>query len=240
MNKQEILDILRKNFSCDGKVTIDEDGLVNVAGNVSIKEERVQNIKTFEIKFGKVSGYFDCSACRNLTSLKGAPTEVGTFFCNYCDSLTNLKGSPWRTNGNFYCNNCPKLTSLKGAPEEILKGVFDCSNCQSLINLEGSPKRVDFQFICKECNNLITLKGAPKIVWGSFNCSGCKNLKTLEDFKTCISGLFIFNGCVSLPIKQSQIAEDSDLFKKWIDSNLSADDFYEEKRGTIASRRFGF
>ena len=55
-----------------------------------------------------IEGNFSCSSM-DLTSLKGAPREVGGDF--YCSSnnLTSLEGAPYKIYGDFYCFN-NKLT----------------------------------------------------------------------------------------------------------------------------------
>ena len=120
----------------------------------------------FTINLGKITGYFDCSRL-GLTSLKGAPTEVGrNFDCSY-NQLTSLKGAPQTVGGDFYCYY-NQLTSLEGAPQTV-GGNFGCSHTQ-LTSLEGAPKRVEGYFNCDN-NQLISLKGAPQKVGSFFSCS---------------------------------------------------------------------
>jgi transcription elongation factor Elf1 len=62
-----------------------------------------------------------------LTSLKGAPKEVGRFDCSYCVSLTSLEGAPEKVKGNFNCKSC----GTRFAGEDIkklsdIKGYIDC------------------------------------------------------------------------------------------------------------------
>ena len=141
----------------------------------------------FIINFGKVTGNFYCFEL-GITSLKGAPQEVGgDFYCSgnyftslkgapqevggnfYCpwNRLTSLKGAPQKVSGNFSCHN-NKLTSLEGAPQEV-GGSFNCSS-NYLTSLEGVPQKVGEGFTCSY-NQLTSLKGAPKKVGGSFYCS---------------------------------------------------------------------
>ena len=88
----------------------------------------------FIINFGKVTGDFSCYKL-GLTSLKGAPTEVGWSF--YCDrnQLTSLEGAPKIVGENFNCswNN---LTSLKGAPRKVGRS-FSCNYNPNLHSLDG-------------------------------------------------------------------------------------------------------
>ena len=78
---------------------INSDGLVDVNGNVNLYNKGLVELP---LKFGKVSGDFNCRG-NQLTSLDGCPRIVG---------------------GNFYCHN-NKLTSLVGGPKEV-GGDFDC------------------------------------------------------------------------------------------------------------------
>jgi hypothetical protein len=76
------------------------------------------------IKFGKISGSFLCGN-NKLTSLEGAPQEVGGYFECYSNQLTSLEGAPQEVGGRFICRY-NQLTSLVGAPQEV-GGDFDCS-----------------------------------------------------------------------------------------------------------------
>jgi hypothetical protein len=65
---------------------INVDGTVDVDGDVNLNNKK---LKELPIKFGKVTGDFDCFD-NNLTTLKGGPKEVGGgFFCSY-NKLTTL------------------------------------------------------------------------------------------------------------------------------------------------------
>ena len=108
----------------------------------------------FIINFGKITGNFSCYNL-GLTSLKGAPTEVGR---------------------DFYCNN-NQLTSLEGAPKTVGKD-FYCSDNQ-LTSLEGAPREVGRSFICYN-NHLTSLKGAPQTVGENFYCYSNPNLHSLD------------------------------------------------------------
>lgn len=152
----------------------------------------------FNIKFGKVSGNFDCYGFKNLTSLEGCPREVGGgFYCSHCRGLKNLEGAPEKVGGAFLCCNCYGLTSLKGAAEKV-GGDFVCSSCKNLISLEWSPREVGGSFECVNCEKLTTLKGAPEKIGGDFSCGGCTNLTSLKGVPRKISGLFDCSECDNL------------------------------------------
>ena len=157
-----------------------------------------------------VYGDFDCLWCNNLTSLEGAPKEVGkSFDCSYCSKLESLEGAPKEVGGNFYCSKCSKLESLEGAPKEVggdfdcrwcdnltsleeapnvIGGNFDCSYCRKLESLEGAPKEVGGDFDCRECNGLTSLNGAPEKVGGNFDCHWCDNLTSAKGLPMHIGG----------------------------------------------------
>ena len=88
----EDIDSICKKYRIEN-YTINPDGSVDVDGDVSLSNYRFAKLP---LKFGRVSGYFDCSD-NKLTTLEGAPREVG---------------------GNFYCKN-NQLTTLEGAPERV-------------------------------------------------------------------------------------------------------------------------
>ena len=141
----------------------DYDGSLNFG---DLKNVISEDGDGFIINFGKITGEFSCSEL-GLTSLKGAPTEVGeTFYC-YGNQLTSLEGAPQKVGGSFWCYR-NQLTSLKGAPQEV-GGDFWCSN-NKLTSLEGAPQTVGGWFSCFN-NQLTSLKGAPQKVGGNFNCS---------------------------------------------------------------------
>jgi len=98
-----------------GKWTINKKtGLVDIEGNFDCAKKKLKDFKG--VRFGVVTGDFNCDD-NKLTSLEGAPQEVG---------------------GSFRCHN-NKLTSLVGAPQEV-EGYFDCSY-NMLTSLEGAPQK---------------------------------------------------------------------------------------------------
>lgn len=120
--------------------TINDDGTVDVNGNVDLNNKGLTDIP---IRFGKVTGKFYCSN-NGLTSLKGCPTYVGdTFSCE---------------------NN--KLTSLEYGPIEVGSG-FDCSS-NKLTSLEYSPKKIGWLFGCNN-NKLTSFVFASKEPGGQWN-----------------------------------------------------------------------
>jgi len=105
--------------------TINPDDTVDVGGDVMLWNN-LGSMKELPIKFGKVSGSFDCGS-NNLTTLEGCPNYVGIHF--YCgkNKLTTLEGCPKYIGSNFYCysNN---LTTLRGIEKSEIIGDFYCRN----------------------------------------------------------------------------------------------------------------
>ena len=130
----------------DGRWTLNpKTGLVDVDGRFDC---RGQGLKGFKgVKFGVVNGYFWCENNR-LTSLVGAPQEVGgSFDCSY-NHLTSLVGAPLKVGVSFDCEN-NRLTSLVGAPQTV-GGVFYFikSDGKGLLNwAKGWSKKGDAEFM---------------------------------------------------------------------------------------------
>ncbi len=112
-----------------------------------------------------IKGTFSCLADK-LTSLRGAPQNVGGNFDCASNQLTSLDGAPQNVGGNFDCAS-NQLTSLDGAPQKV-GGSFMC-NFNQLTSLEGGPKSVGGDFYCSG-NKLTNLVGVPEIVGGNFSC----------------------------------------------------------------------
>jgi hypothetical protein len=66
----------------------------------------MKKLTKLPLKFGKVTGWFDCSH-NQLTSLEGCPTSVGGNFWCTNNQLTSLKGGPTIVNGHFGCGGNP-------------------------------------------------------------------------------------------------------------------------------------
>ena len=161
LNKEQIGFL---NECTKGKWTLNEEtGLVDIRGDFDCSNKRLTDFKG--VKFGVVTGGFWCSY-NSLTSLVGAPQNVGGNFWCHSNSLTSLYGAPQEVGGNFYCLN-NSLTSLVGAPQEVRS--FRC-DCNKLTSLVGAPQKVGGSFDCSY-NKLTSLEGAPQEVGGYFDCS---------------------------------------------------------------------
>jgi hypothetical protein len=117
MNTQEFCQKYLDNY------TINSDNTIDVDGNVYL-EEKLGNIEKLPVKFGKVSGFFDCRD-NKLTTLEGCPNYVDDYF--YCgfNNLTSLEGCPKYVDHNFFCE-MNILSTLKGIEKCEITGDFNC------------------------------------------------------------------------------------------------------------------
>jgi hypothetical protein len=119
MNTQEFCE----KYLNDVDYTINPDGTIDVNGSVNLWQ-KLGNMTKLPVKFGKVSGYFDCDK-NKLTTLEYCPKHVGGYFDCRWNKLTTLEHSPKFVGGYFSCyrNN---LTTLKGIEKCQVVGGFDC------------------------------------------------------------------------------------------------------------------
>ena len=81
---------LKDNYEIDGTYKIDGD-VVDVKGDVEVKNKKIESLTNGLFRFGAVSGGFYCFDCSNLKSLKGAPEKVdGNFDCHDCKNLKTI------------------------------------------------------------------------------------------------------------------------------------------------------
>ena len=150
----------------DKSLLIDNgDGTYDYNGDLDFSGIGLTSLLDLPYKLRRVRGDFDCMRCE-LTSLEGAPREVGRDFYCYNNKLTTLEGAPENVGRDFYCSR-NQLTTLEGAPEKV-GGDFWCIYNQ-LTTLEGAPEKVGGGFDCSY-NKLTTLEGAPEYVGGDFGC----------------------------------------------------------------------
>ena len=72
-----------------------------------------------------------------------------SFYCNKCNNITSLEGAPKEVGGSFECDGCINLKNLKGAPE-IVNGLFRCVNCPDL-KITNSDRKKYKIFNLTEC-----------------------------------------------------------------------------------------
>jgi hypothetical protein len=131
---------------------LNEQGLVDVDGDVHLVLSG-SRLNYILLKFGLVTGNFDCSYGYKK-SLDGAPhTVLGDFRCCEC-GLTTLEGGPEYVGKDYSCHS-NRLTSLKGVAKHII-GMLYCYN-NKITTLQWGPESVELVSIF---NNPIS--GIPK------------------------------------------------------------------------------
>ena len=171
---KEDIDSICKKFGIKN-YTINEDSTIDVDGDVDLYDKRLTKIP---LKFGKVSGYFNCSA-NQFKSLEGSPLSVGRDFSCSSNQLKSLEGAPLSVGGYFNCIS-NQLTSLSGAPLSVGRD-FSC-NLNKLISLEGSPLSVGGNFYCSY-NQLKSLDGISRRISGGIYCRNnqLRDVKGVKD-----------------------------------------------------------
>jgi hypothetical protein len=166
------IDVICKKYGIKN-YHINEDGTVDVDGDVDLFGDGLTKLP---LKFGYVSGNFDCET-NKLITLEGAPKEVGGYFDCHSNKLTSLEDAPKKVDGSFHCYN-NRLTTLRGGPEKV-GGSFTCDYNQ-LTSLVGSPKEVYGSFDCSH-NKLTSLAGAPEEIGTDFDCDDNPLPKEIKD-----------------------------------------------------------
>ena len=86
MNIKNFCEKYLKNYKINNDDTIDVNGHVHL-------DNRLGDIEKLPVKFGKLSGNFNCNF-NELTTLEGCPNYVGgDFYCGW-NKLTSLEYSP--------------------------------------------------------------------------------------------------------------------------------------------------
>ncbi|MEZ7500445.1 hypothetical protein QO200_17070 [Flavobacterium sp. Arc3] len=143
--------------------TINDDGLIDVKGNVKICDGKLQKLP---LRFRNVSGNFHCNS-NCLKTLIGSPQWVGGSFNCSDNDLYTLKHGPVIVRGTYRCSE-NNLITLKGCAIEVGRDLL-CNN-NNLVNLVGSPDKIHGYFNCK-LNKLRSLEGSPKEMFGRFHVS---------------------------------------------------------------------
>ena len=108
---KEDIDSICKKYDITN-YTINDDGSIDVNGSVHLSNKELTKLP---LRFGKVSGNFDCSR-NNLKTLEGCPKYVGSFFSCCYNNLKTLDGGPETVLGEYLCHN-NKLINFSGFPE---------------------------------------------------------------------------------------------------------------------------
>ena len=132
--REQVIQFLKSNYSNPNRFKVSDqpnkDGYYEVDCsktdfNVVVINRNITSLTNDLFVFVNVKGMFECPYCKKLTSLKGAPKEVGwNFDCSYCLNLTSLEGAPEKVGKNFYCHYCENLKNLKYIPPCFLQGGF--------------------------------------------------------------------------------------------------------------------
>ena len=163
------------DWVCSSGWQMGEDGRVNVLGDVDLAKGQgrgqgsthlryvdlgdgyTRQINSRGVRFGMVSGTFNCSRMM-LEDLDGCPHTVGVDFLAWDNHIVNLKGGPRKVRKNYDVNDC-RIESLEGCPDEV-GGTFILDN-NILHNLEGiTPTFTGWLHI--DGNKLVSLEGLKK------------------------------------------------------------------------------
>ena len=90
-NNKDIVAQVRKWTDGKSRVTIDNNGLIDVEGSVYLPI--TEKMKKIPFDFGTVNGSFHCNNL-GLTTLEGAPNKVGESFICHSNNLTSFNGCP--------------------------------------------------------------------------------------------------------------------------------------------------
>ena len=140
-----IKDFLKTNYAIPSSYTIKETKsgfVVDVKGNIMLKNRKAKHLTNGLFEFGKIKGDFIVSSC-DIIDFVGGPKEIsdGDLSIQFCDDLESLEGCPKIVYNSFKIHGCPNLKSFEGAPEEI-KWSFYCKSCDNITKLKGFPKKV--------------------------------------------------------------------------------------------------
>ncbi len=105
-----------------------------------------------------------------------------------------------------------------------ISGCFECHKCHLLTSLEGAPREIEGIFDCRHCASLTTLRYA-SIIKDSL-------LSVNTDY-------FYYEGCL---IPQEEIdfrLKHPDLFRDWLKSRLSFQEYLQKNKGKIIGLKFG-
>ena len=183
-------------------------GLVDVGGDFDCSEQGLRDFKG--VRFGVVEGDFRCGF-NLITSLNGAPLEVGGgFYCNH-NQLTTMDGCPRKIGDRIVCSH-NRLVSVDGVPQEL--SFFDCAY-NRLTTLVGGPQEIRVSFFCGN-NQLSSLEGAPREVGAFFEFQN-NQITSLEGFPSKFKSM----RCDENPV-------DEETLRKIIRMMVLSDKSYQE------------
>lgn len=135
--------IIRHNFDITGSYEIQEDGSVNVQGDVSLRYPQTDGM--IPIKFGVVDGVFKVYN-KGIKSLKNAP-DVCASLIVAGNFLTSLEHCPEQLNMLDVCWN--QLTSFVHAPDQVNKIIAFGNPFTSLKGLPESEFEISITYDAK-------------------------------------------------------------------------------------------
>ncbi|OYX86458.1 MAG: hypothetical protein B7Y83_01285 [Flavobacteriales bacterium 32-34-25] len=108
IRKNMIERVIRDYWISIDDYQINEDGSIDVDGDVKFTETTMRFLTELPMRFNKVTGAFDCSGL-SLKTLRGSPNEVGgTFNCSY-NQLISLEYLPEKADCLVLDNNISTL-----------------------------------------------------------------------------------------------------------------------------------
>lgn len=103
-------EFVKNNYDVTGKLrmfeVLDKIMVECADGKISVKNTDMEYLTNGMFAFAYVKT-FNCSKCKNLKSLEGAPKTCDTFDCSFCSTLKSLDGCPTQAK-QFYCVSCGK------------------------------------------------------------------------------------------------------------------------------------
>lgn len=186
-------------------------------GRIDVVNKNITSLTNGLFEWGDTpSAWFDCSDCKNLTSLEGSPRVCSVLdisgcsklldlegcsafhklFCRDCDSLTSFKGiNPLYNDADIWATNCKNLKSLEGLPSDKI-GKLYLDDCKSLTSFKYCPKQCYILSIAG-CSNIKSWVGAPKYITIALFYGGCPHLKDQEppcEFSNSGKAYYGYNG----------------------------------------------
>ena len=135
-----------------GKWTLNpQTGLVDVNGGFYCDYQNLTDFKG--VGFGVVTRDFDCTG-NKLTSLEGAPQEVGMNFYCFGNELTSLEGAPQKVGGGFYCFSNPVSESVLQALYKKMQSGMSWPD--AVVTEWDSIESVDDQILLVPYNNSLS------------------------------------------------------------------------------------
>ncbi len=173
VDKDAIIAAFRRDFTFKGKLSVSDDGTVNLLGPCQKRELRL--FSKLPVTFGTVNSDFSCISA-GLQSLAGCPRSIRRDFICTGNELANLVGCPANIGRSLIWVGS-RLRSLEGCPE-IIHGEFTCSR-NYLVSLQHGPKHVEGNYDCSH-NPLTSLEYLPDIIGGYLKVPWSKDLGLLR------------------------------------------------------------